>query len=701
MKIALYVNSLDEDYQLSIYRNVKKRTGELGLNLICIQQEHVNRALNSDVGLFPSRQFINADGVIILTPAITEYVPSDAFSKLRTLFPNVPVVSIGDHIDGICSIIIKSRTSMEQLMEHLVLTHHYRRFLYIGGPEKHRDNILRETVFRTYLSKMKSTYPDITFDITHGYYSENTGSAVMTKYYEQNINNPPDVVVAANDEMAIGALKVLKTRTDIRWQNCAITGFDDTERAQITIPSLTTIRQPFDEMGTRAVEAMFTMLKQRPSKELIKVDCSLHIRNSCGCSEHRASYTEAENERMYNSAKAELTRMQYQSIKVTRYMRNTSLFGEQLNTVSSIADISENLKEFLNYLEVQGFFRIFFEKPSELIPLKGTLVYKKTHYEETPMFDSPEPIKLKTLFSDYITPENTGAANFDMRYLRAGGDVFGLFVYTSDDSAHQHMCSASVFMANALQRLYILNLEKKRAEQLEKEVNRRTKDLVSANNKLKRESQRRIKVEAEVLKISELERMRFSLDLHDDICQRLAGISMKCRGLSAGNKKLLELSDQIDETLTRTRQYAHDSFPMDIDVLGINQAIDNLCHTLQKQTGCKCTYTWTAPEPLPVSRAAQIAIFRIIQEAMHNTIKHAKATEVKVSIEEKDSLLWVTVSDNGKGIKNISTKNSRKETHGLGLRSMQYRADQIGAEYKLTSTEQNGTCIQLKLHLAS
>ena len=148
-------------------------------------------------------------------------------------------------------------------------------------------------------------------------------------------------------------------------------------------------------------------------------------------------------------------------------------------------------------------------------------------------------------------------------------------------------------------------------------------------------------------------------------------------------------------------QYAHDSFPMDIDVLGINQAIDNLCHTLQKQTGCKCTYSWTAPEPLPVSRAAQIAIFRIIQEAMHNTIKHAKATEVKVSIEEKDGLLWVTVSDNGKGIKNISTKNSRKETHGLGLRSMQYRADQIGAEYKLTSTEQNGTCIQLKLHLAS
>ena len=701
MKIALYVNSLDEDYQLSIYRNIKKRTGELGLNLICIQQEHVNRALNSDVNLFPSRQFIKADGVIILTPAITEYVPADAFSKLRTLFQNIPVVSIGDHIDGICSIIIKSRSSMEQLMEHLVHVHNYRRFLYIGGPEKHRDNILRETVFRTYLSKMRDTYPDINFDITHGYYTENTGTTVMTKYYEQHINNPPDVVVAANDEMAIGALKVLKTRTDIHWQNCAVTGFDDTERAQITIPSLTTIRQPFDEMGTRAVEAMFTMLKQRPSKELIKVDCSLHIRNSCGCTEKHTQYTESQTERMFNSAKAELTRMQYQAIKVTRYMRNTSLFGEQLNTVSSIADISENLKEFLNYLEVQVFFLIFFEKPSEIIPLKGKLVYKKTHYEETPMFDAPESIKLKTLFSDYITPENTGAANFDMRYLRAGGDVYGLFVYTSDDSAHQHMCSASVFMANALQRLYILNLEKKRAEQLEKEVTRRTKDLVSANHKLKRESQRRIKVEAEVLKISELERMRFSLDLHDDICQRLAGISMKCRGLSAGNQKLLELSDQIDETLTRTRQYAHDSFPMDIDVLGINQAIDNLCHTLQKQTGCKCTYSWTAPEPLPVNRAAQIAIFRIIQEAMHNTIKHAKATEVKVSIEKKDGFLWVTVSDNGKGIKNISTKNSRKETHGLGLRSMQYRADQIGAEYKLTSTEQNGTCIQLKLHLIS
>ncbi|MCR4940864.1 MAG: substrate-binding domain-containing protein [Treponemataceae bacterium] len=701
MKIGLYVNKLDEDYQLSIYRSIKKRTGELGLNLICIQQEHVNRALDSDSCLFPSRQFINADGVIILTPAITEYVPSDAFNKLRTLFPNIPVVSIGDHIEGICSIIIKSRSSMEQLMEHLVHHHNYRRFLYIGGPEKHRDNILRETVFRTYLSKMKNQYPEIYFDITHGFYNENTGTAVMTKYYEQHINNPPDVVVAANDEMAIGALKVLKTRTDIRWQNCAVTGFDDTERAQITIPPLTTIRQPFEEMGTTAVEAMYTMLKQRPSQELLKVDCRLHIRNSCGCSEIHAPYSEAETERMFDNARAELTRMQYQAIKVTRYMRNTSLFGEALNTVSSISDISDNLKEFLNYLEVQVFFLILFEKHSASIPLKGKLVYKKTHYEEIPLFNTPEQIKLKTFFSDYITPENTGAANFDMRYLRAGDDVYGLIVYTSDDSAHQHMCSASVYMANALQRLNILNLEKKRAEQLEKEVSRRTKDLVSANNKLKRESQRRIKVEAEVLKISELERMRFSLDLHDDICQRLAGISMKCRGLSSGNQKLLELSDQIDETLTRTRQYAHDSFPMDIDVLGINQAIDNLCHTFQKQTGCKCTYNWSAPEPLPISRAAQIAIFRIIQEAMHNTIKHAKANEVKVTIEKKDSLLWVTVSDNGKGIKNISSKNMRKETHGLGLRSMQYRADQIGAEYKLTSTEENGTRIQLKLHLLS
>ena len=57
---------------------------------------------------------------------------------------------------------------------------------------------------------------------------------------------------------------------------------------------------------------------------------------------------------------------------------------------------------------------------------------------------------------------------------------------------------------------------------MEEEISKRTKELIEANN-------RRIQVEAEVLKITEIERQRFSTDLHDDICQRLAGISMLCK----------------------------------------------------------------------------------------------------------------------------------------------------------------------------
>ena len=94
--------------------------------------------------------------------------------------------------------------------------------------------------------------------------------------------------------------------------------------------------------------------------------------------------------------------------------------------------------------------------------------------------------------------------------------------------------------------------------------------------------------------------------------------------------------------------------------------------------------------------------FRILQEALHNIVKHAKATEVRVSISTKgwkdDQRLVVRIVDNGQGLE-ASHNNKRKESSGLGLRSMQYRADQIGATFSITSPETGGTTVEIELPL--
>lgn len=706
MKIALYVNGLDDEYQLSLFRSIQKRTRDRGIELLCIQGEHVLPPSVQET-FFPSRRLIDVDGILLLSSSMLDALTPEVTSLMAKQFAGIPAVSIGISIPGIPSIIIRGKQSMEQLMDHLIYHHNYRRYLFLSGPENHQDNIVRLEVFKKALENASQKLPDISYDIIYGYYNENAATNAMNRYFEEHKDTPPDAVVAANDEMALGALKVLRTRSDYSWQHTAVTGFDDTDRAQMSQPPLTTIRQPYDKAATQAVDTLYTLIMQQETEQLIKVNSSLQIRNSCGCTDSTNS-VRPDPEREYIRTKTILNTIQTQTVKSTRYIRNANILTQTLNTADSAVQFGPAIRDFLDNLDIKDFHMVLFKEPTLSLPEKGYIVYKKVsglEELEQNLMETPEEVNLRSFFSSIMAESDDGAVTRCLRFLRAGQDMYGLIVYDADDLAQPLICNTSAFLASTLQRFRLTELEKARAEELEKEVEKRTRDLRKTHKLLEAESQRRIQVEAEVLKISELERMRFSMDLHDDICQRLAGLSMKCRGIAGsggGKEKIEELSEQIDETLSRTRQYAHDSYPVELNTLGLNQAMDNLCHSYQKQTDYKLIYSWHAPDPLDISENAQIALFRILQEALHNIVKHAKASEVRVSISTRGwknaQKLIVRIVDNGQGLE-ASRKNRRKESSGLGLRSMQYRADQIGAAFSITSPETGGTCIEIVLPL--
>jgi signal transduction histidine kinase len=307
-------------------------------------------------------------------------------------------------------------------------------------------------------------------------------------------------------------------------------------------------------------------------------------------------------------------------------------------------------------------------------------------------------------FSTVMRREREGSRSWCLYHLRSGNEYLGYIVYEASDTAHPQMCSAAVLIANTIKRLLIYDDEKERARILEQEVAFRTRDLLDVNKKLQEEAKRRITVEAEVLRISEMERLRFSLDLHDDICQRLAGISMYCKSLAGtGESPLSELSQLIDETLQRTRRYAHDSFPVELDSLGLKDALGSLCRMITTQTSCHCIYTWSAPEHSPLNPAQDINVYRIIQEAIQNGVKHSKANRITVLVKIEHGFFTATVQDNGignpllEGDNPVLPENRRRE--GLGLRSMRYRAHQAGAEYIFKSAESGGTLVAVRIPL--
>ncbi len=155
---------------------------------------------------------------------------------------------------------------------------------------------------------------------------------------------------------------------------------------------------------------------------------------------------------------------------------------------------------------------------------------------------------------------------------------------------------------------------------------------------------------------------------------------------------MVELTELITETLQTTRQYAHNSFPVELDSLGMKDSLSNLCNTFQNQAKYSCSNEWNLPENKIFTRPQAINIFRIIQEALQNVLKHAKATDVKVEIFIKRKTVYIRIIDNGKG---LSTSSKKKE--GIGMKSMQYRADQIGAKFVTKPNIPTGTIIELTL----
>jgi signal transduction histidine kinase/DNA-binding LacI/PurR family transcriptional regulator len=699
MRIGLFLNNLDEEYQISVYRGIRMEAEALNIDIVCVQGENPHHDQKFGRTPFLSREFIAADGILLLSSVILNRADFTRRLDMKTMFARVPFVSIGARLFEYPSIIIKCRKSMEHLMEHLTGFHGYRNLLYLGGPVNHQDNAVREHVFRRSVNAMKGQLPGLSGTVLNGEFHETSGMMMARAYIAANPDNPPDVIVAANDHIAIGAQETLHNQRDPRWRRCPVTGFDDIEQARQVIPALTTIRQPLDLLGRTAVRTLWDIIQGKKVPPVIHLDSELIIRESCGCKQ------EGKNPEPGDFPLPDKTAVQRRTINSEYHLRNISILGQSLATVNSHEEMLPKIGFFLTNIEVKMFYLVLYPRPLSRIGESGNLVYQRIQNQDISYTRNPRSIDIKHFFSGVIGEAREGPRTWCLYYLQTGNEYLGFIVYIARDSAHPQICGGAIFIANTVKRLRILDDEKERSRQLEQEVAFRTRDLVAANRKLQEEAKRRREVEAEVLRISEMERLRFSMDLHDDICQRLAGISMFCKSLTRGlsaESFLLELSELIDETLMRTRRYAHDAFPMELDALGLKEALGALCHSINKQTPCRCVYTWSAPEPSPLSSAQDINVYRIIQEALHNVVKHARAGRAEIDVRKEGPLLIVRVRDDGIGSSPQEGKpgpTAAKRREGLGLRSMEYRAHQLGAEYLFESGKTGGTLVELRIPL--
>jgi LacI family repressor for deo operon, udp, cdd, tsx, nupC, and nupG len=213
------------------------------------------------------------DGMILLTARMEREL-------VEEIAENYPVVLACEYIEGskIPTVSIDNISSARKATEHLIRLGH-ERIAYISGP---MNIILGRDRLKGYQQAMAQYELEVKYSlIQEGDFSYESGYNLMMKYLA--MENPPTAVFAANDEMAIGAIKAAKSHGIKIPEEIAIVGFDDIKIASIFEPALTTIAQPTYEIGTKAMDMLLKLIKgEEMKKRQFVLDNQLIIRESCG-----------------------------------------------------------------------------------------------------------------------------------------------------------------------------------------------------------------------------------------------------------------------------------------------------------------------------------------------------------------------------------------------------------------------------------
>jgi len=218
--------------------------------------------------------------------------------------------------------------------------------------------------------------------------------------------------------------------------------------------------------------------------------------------------------------------------------------------------------------------------------------------------------------------------------------------------------------------------------------------------------QEKREIAVRVIQAQEEERRRVARDLHDGLAQQLASALLELQvtqrlleeDIDKARSELETVEKIIRSGLRETRDVIFNLRPPALDNLGLKAAVDNLAVQVEERTGLSVTVTVHGEEQ-QLEATMLSCVFRIIQEALNNVVKHAEATQAQVRIEFNPAFLAVRVVDNGKGF--VPEKGVAKAAGGehLGLLGMRERAELIGAALRIKSTPGRGTRVELHLPL--
>jgi signal transduction histidine kinase len=317
-----------------------------------------------------------------------------------------------------------------------------------------------------------------------------------------------------------------------------------------------------------------------------------------------------------------------------------------------------------------------------LVGLLGYLDYL-TGYEQSLLLFYLVPIALVTWFEGLILGLTLSALSLIVWILSdiyAGIPTVGIW---------------NLVMGGAAYTVFTILLHKLRT--VLRDLDQRVRDRTVA---LRREIAERERLDKEISEVAERERRRLGQELHDGLCQHLTGTALTAQTLrqklAARSAGEVAQADQIvryiEEGIDMSRNLARGLFSPELEADGLMVALHGLAENMTERHRVPCSFE---SDGIVNVRDIQVAtqLYRIAQEATMNAIKHARAQQIDIRLEETEAELILEVSDDGVGLPNESRDD------GLGLRLMTHGAALVGADFRVERRDTGGTTVRCRVNL--
>ncbi len=268
--IGLVVDEISGEFFQPMLRGIQAGASDAGYDLLIYSLRRTNRAGRYALGEK------NCDGLVVFADSL----PDDELCRLsETSFPVVLLHRSSPSGFNIPCVTIENKRGARDMVDYLIEQRGYRRIAFLRGHEGHEDSAWRETGYKESLAAHGLEYDSRL--VGYGGFDEDIAKETVTQWLRRGITM--DVIFAADDDSAIGAILAIKHCNRHVPQDIAVVGFDDIRLANYLDPPLTTVRAPIEEVSRTAVEKLVEVMHGHSVPPVTLLPTELRIRQSCGC----------------------------------------------------------------------------------------------------------------------------------------------------------------------------------------------------------------------------------------------------------------------------------------------------------------------------------------------------------------------------------------------------------------------------------